>query len=178
MADEKQNKSWMIIFWAVFALAVIGGVGYFAWNGDKVATTTTKTTDTGTCTKKVADGTAADVDKIGPNEVKITADNFDQEVVQAKGVVLVDAYAPWCPHCQRISTTINELANDYKGKAIVGKMNANNQDTAMKANFDFAVKNGLQGYPTVWIYKDGKIVDSFSGEKTYCEIKALLDKQL
>lgn len=173
MAEEKNKKVWMIIFWVVFGLAVLGGVVYFAWN----RTETPKSTST-TCTTKVADGTAADVDKLGPNEVKINAENFDAEVVQAKGVVLVDAYAPWCPHCQRITPTITKLADDYVGKVKVGRMNANNQDTAMKENFDFAVAKGLEGYPTVWIYKDGKVVDSFSGERTYCEIKEMLDKQL
>jgi len=175
MAEEKQSKTWMIVFWLVFAAAVLGGIGYFAWSGDnKTADQNTETA----CNVKVADGTAADVDKYTANEVKLTSENFDAEVVQAKGVVLVDAYAPWCPHCQRISTTIAKLADDYKGRVKVGKMNANNQDTATKANFDFAVAKGLQGYPTIWIYKDGQLVDSFSGEKTYCEIKAMLDKQL
>lgn len=174
MADEKQNKTWKIIFWIIFALAVISGIVYFAWNRPEQSAKT----DTSTCTTKVADGTAADVDKYTANEVRITAENFDAEVVQAKGVVLVDAYAPWCPHCQRISPTIAKLADDYEGRVKVGKMNANNQDPAMKANFDFAVAKGLQGYPTIWIYKDGQKVDEFSGERTYCEIKAMLDKQL
>jgi len=174
MAETKQNKIWLYSFWAVFALAVTAGIVYFAWNRPE----TTKDTTSSNCTTKVADGTAADVDKLGANEVKLTAENFDAEVTQAKGVVLVDAYAPWCPHCQRIAPTISKLADDYVGKVKVGKMNANNQDPAMKANFDFAVSKGLQGYPTVWIYKDGQKVDEFSGEKIYCEIKALLDKQL
>lgn len=175
MTESNQNKTWMIIFWVVFAATVAGGIGYYAWNRtDKPATND----NTAACNVTVPDGTAADVDKYNSNEVHITSENFDAEVLQAKGVVLVDAYAPWCPHCQRISTTIAKLADDYAGRVKVGKMNANNQDTATKANFDFAVAKGLQGYPTVWIYKDGQLVDSFSGEKTYCEIKAMLDKQL
>jgi thioredoxin 1 len=115
---------------------------------------------------------------LNANEVEFTACNFDKEVVQAKGVVVVDAYASWCPHCQRLAPIIAQIANDYVGKAKVGKLNANNQDPAMKENFDFAVAKGLEGYPTVWIYKDGKVVDSFSGERTYEEIKALIDKNL
>ena len=174
MVDEKQNKIWIMVFWGFFAFVILGGVVYLAWNKKEVVTTPSTTT----CNVQVAEGTINTVDVVGPNEVKFTADNFDAEVLQAKGVVLVDAYASWCPHCQRISTAISKLADDYVGKAKVGTMNANNQDPAMKANFDFAVKQGLQGYPTVWIYKDGKLVDSFSGEKTYCQIKALLDKQL
>lgn len=175
MAEEKQGNIWKFTFWAIFAMIIIGGIVYLAWNkGD--STTTSKSSSA--CNVTVADGTIDTVDKLGPNEVKFTADNFDKEVIQAKGVVLVDAYAPWCPHCQRISTAISKLADDYAGKVKIGTLNANNQDPATKANFDFAVAKGLQGYPTIWIYKDGKVVDSFSGEKTYCQIKAILDKQL
>ena len=173
MAEEKLNKTGMILFWIIFAVVIVGGGVYFGLNNNQSA----ENTSTG-CNVTVKDGTASEVDKLGPNDVQITAENFDAEVMQAKGVVLVDVYAPWCPHCQKIAPTITKIADDYVGKVKVGKMNANNQDSAMKANFDFAIKNGLEGYPTIWIYKDGQKVDEFSGERTYCEIKEMLDKQL
>lgn len=121
---------------------------------------------------------AGEAGKLTENEVEITAANFEQEVIKASGLVLVDAYAPWCSHCQKLAPTFSKIADDYAGKAKFGKMNSDNQDQAVKDNFDFAVKNGLQGYPTVWFYKDGKKIDEFSGEKSYDEIKALIDKNL
>lgn len=174
MAEREKNKIWMIAFWAVFAIAVTSGIVYFAWNRTEAPAKDA----TASCDTEVKKGTASDVDKYGPNEVRITSENFEAEVVQVKGVVLVDVYAPWCSHCQAISTAVAKISDDYVGKVKVGKMNANNQDPDTKANFDFALEKGLQGYPTVWIYKDGKKVDEFSGERTYCEIKELLDKQL
>ena len=177
MAEMKQNKGWMIIFWSVFAIVILGGIIYFAWN--KTETPKTETANTGTTPKCDQVSTIlTDTDKLGPNEVQITACNFDTEVVKAKGVVVVDAYASWCPHCQKLAPIITQLSDEYVGKVKIGKLNSNNQDTAMKENFDFAVANGLEGYPTVWIYKDGQKVDEFSGERTYDEIKALIDKQL
>jgi thioredoxin 1 len=177
MAEMKQN-GWKVVFWVIFALAVLGGIVYFAWNRtDEPATTNTVTTDSEpTCDQKSTKLT--EYDELNENEVEFTACNFEEEVIQAKGVVLIDAYASWCGHCQKLSPVIAQLANDYVGRAKVGKLNANNQDPAMKENFDFAVSKGLTGYPTVWIYKDGVLVDSFSGERTYDEIKELLDKQL
>lgn len=176
MAETKQNKIWIYSFWAIFALAVSAGIVYYAWNRTDAPKTDTTATVTGNC--DIVSTKLTKTDELNANEVKITACNFDKEVLKAEGLVVVDAYASWCPHCQKIAPIIATLADEYAGKVKIGKMNANNQDDAMKANFDYAVKNGLEGYPTVWFYKNGKIVDSFSGERTYDEIKALLDKQL
>lgn len=182
MAEAKQNKIWMITFWAVFAVVVLGGVGYYAWNRtdapkeDKVTTTPSGSTGTPKCDQ--VSTMLTDTDKLGANEVQITACNFDTEVVHAKGIVLVDAYASWCPHCQKLAPIITQIADEYVGRVKVGKLNANNQDPAMKENFDFAQTNGLEGYPTVWIYKDGQKVDEFSGARTYDEVKVLIEKQL
>jgi thioredoxin-like negative regulator of GroEL len=123
---------------------------------------------------------SGDAGKIGPNETTITAKNFDAEVINgSKGkLVVVDAYAPWCPHCQKMGPIVTALADEYVGKAKFGKMNADNQDSNQKENFDFAVAKGLDGYPTFWFYKDGKIVTSFSGEKEKADLKAEIEKYL
>lgn len=175
MAEAKNNKIWVVAFWAIFVLVIASGIVYFSWT-KKDDTTPQATTSAPKCDQK--SNMLTETDKLNENEVEFTACNFDAEVKQAKGVVVVDAYASWCPHCQKLAPIIAQIANDYVGKAKVGKMNANNQDPAMKENFDYARANGLEGYPTVWIYKDGNLVDSFSGERSYDEIKALIDKQL
>jgi thioredoxin-like negative regulator of GroEL len=121
-----------------------------------------------------------DAGKIGPNEIAITAKNFDAEVINgSKGkLVVVDAYAPWCPHCQKMGPIVTALADEYAGKARFGKMNADNQDSNQKENFDFAVAKGLEGYPTFWFYKEEKLVASFSGEKEKADFKAEIEKYL
>jgi|GEM_PF-882235 len=175
MAEVKSNKIWMISFWAIFALAVAGGIVYYAWN--RTETPKAETSSSAPKCDQVST-ILTETDKLGPNEVALTACNFATEVEQAKGLVLVDAYASWCPHCQKLAPIITQISDEYLGRVKVGKLNSNNQDPAMKDNFDFAVSKGLEGYPTVWLYKDGVKVDEFSGERSYEEIKAMLDKQL
>jgi thioredoxin 1 len=173
MAEEKNKKIWVIAFWAIFALAVTSGIVYFSWTKtDEPATAS----EAPKCDQKST--MLTETDELNENEVEFTACNFDTEVLQSTGLVLVDAYASWCPHCQKLAPTIAEIADAYAGKVKVGKLNANNQDPAMKENFDFAVNNGLESYPTVWIYKDGQKVDEFTGERSFDEIKEILDKQL
>jgi thioredoxin 1 len=173
--DSKSNLS--TIGLVVVSLLVLAGIIYFAWGktspepkGDSVNNTPSQ---------QQADSAAnGEAGKLGANEVQITAGNFKSEVEDAKGVVVIDAYAPWCPHCQKVAPILTELSNDYAGRAKFGKMNSDNQDASVKANFDFAVNNGLTGYPTVWIYKDGKKVDTLSGERTKDEYKTAIDNQL
>jgi thioredoxin 1 len=176
MAEAKNNKIWIVAFWVIFALTVTGGVAYFAWNRTDEPTNTVTDSNAPKCDKKSKQLT--ETDKLGPNDVEITACNFEAEVIQAKGLVVVDAYASWCPHCQKLAPIMTQIADEYVGRVKVGKLNANNQDEAMKENFDFAVEKGLEGYPTVWFYKDGKVVDSFSGARTYEEVKALVEKNI
>ena len=159
----------------VLALLVIGIIGYLGWNNKfSTSNTNTKKAETVAPTPDLS----AEVNKLGPNEVKFTAANFKTEVEDAKGVVVVDAYAAWCPHCQKMAPVVTEVSDVYKGKAKVGKLSANNQDPLDKENFDFAVSNGLESYPTVWIYKDGKKVDTSTGALTKEELSALIDKYL
>jgi thioredoxin 1 len=120
----------------------------------------------------------AEAGELGSNEIAITAANFDAEVVKSDKLTVVDAFAPWCPHCQKVGPILTELSNDYVGKAKFGKMNSDNQDPSVKDNFDFAIKNGLTGYPTVWFYKNGQKVETLSGEQTKEEYKAVIDRLL
>ncbi|MEI6266391.1 MAG: thioredoxin domain-containing protein [bacterium] len=175
-SDKETNPTTIALI--VLALLIFGIIGYLGWN-NKFATPTTKTggtTQTGTV--EPTPDLSAEVNDIGPNEVKFTAANFKTEVEDAKGVVVVDAYAAWCPHCQKMAPVMTEVSNIYKGKAKIGKLSANNQDPLDKENFDFAVNNGLESYPTVWIYKDGKKVDTSTGALTKEELSALIDKYL
>ncbi|MEI6266662.1 MAG: thioredoxin family protein [bacterium] len=131
-------------------------------------------TSTGAATSDVESVTTT----ISANVTEISSANFQNEVIDAKGVVVVEVYAPWCPHCQKMAPIVAAYANEMAGKVKVGKMNANNQDPAVKSNFDFAVKNGLESYPTIWIYKDGKKVDTKSGQLSKDEITTWVQSYL
>jgi thioredoxin 1 len=100
------------------------------------------------------------------NAAAVTAGNFDQEVLQAGEVVLVDFWAPWCMPCRMLAPTIDQLAADFNGKAKVVKVNTDE-------NQDLANKYGIRGIPTLIIFKDGEIVERVVGVQ---QKSALADK--
>lgn len=86
----------------------------------------------------------------------ISEENFDAEVYQHSGLVLVDFWAEWCGPCKMIGPMVDELAGEYDGKAVVGKLNVDtNPNTAMKF--------GVRSIPTLLVIKDGQVVDKQIG---------------
>lgn len=81
-----------------------------------------------------------------PNVVELTTDNWQSEVVNHEGAVLVDFWAPWCGPCRAISPMIDRLADRYAGKVKVGKVNVDE-------NQDLAVKYSIMTIPRLLIFK-------------------------
>ena len=81
--------------------------------------------------------------------VEITDSNFN-DIVSKNSVVLVDFWAEWCGPCRMIAPMIEELANDYDGKAVIGKLDVDN-------NQESSVKFGVRSIPTLLVFKDGEI---------------------
>jgi thioredoxin 1 len=101
--------------------------------------------------------------------VHFTKDNFEKEVLKAKEPVMVDFFAPWCGPCKMAGPVMDELAGEYKGKAVIGKVNVDEER-------ELAGKYGVMSIPTVIIFKDGKEVEKkmgFPGKEGY---QAMLDK--
>jgi thioredoxin 1 len=88
--------------------------------------------------------------------VEFTDQNFDEEVLKSEVPVLVDFWAPWCGPCQVMGPTIEELAEEVKGKAKVGKLNVD--DNPGKAS-----QYGVMSIPTLKIFKGGQVVKEFIG---------------
>lgn len=87
--------------------------------------------------------------------VEITDANFE-EVIKSDKPVLVDFWAEWCGPCKMIGPIVEEMAGDYDGKAIVGKVNV---DT----NPEVSAKFGIRSIPTLLVFKNGEIVDKHVG---------------
>ena len=86
--------------------------------------------------------------------VELTNDNFDATV--AEGVTMVDFWAPWCGPCRMIAPVIEELAEDFDGKATIAKVNTDEQQ-------EIAVRFGIRSIPTIIFLKDGEVVDQMVG---------------
>ena len=88
--------------------------------------------------------------------LKITSENFEQEVINADKMVVVDFYADWCGPCKMMAPIIEEIAKELEGKAKVGKLNIDD-------NQKLAVEYQVMSIPTIAIFKQGKVIQSFVG---------------
>ena len=92
----------------------------------------------------------------GANTLELNDGNFDSDVLTSDKPVLVDFWAEWCQPCKMLAATIDEVADTYKGKAKIGKIDIdNNKEVAMKFN--------ISAIPTVLIFKNGEIAKQFVG---------------
>jgi thioredoxin 1 len=86
----------------------------------------------------------------------LTDATFERDVVQSDKPVLVDFTATWCGPCRMIAPIVEELANEYQGRAVIGKVDVDeNPETAMTY--------GIRSVPTLLIFKGGQVVDQIIG---------------
>ena len=86
----------------------------------------------------------------------VTSATWDQEVLKAPGLVLVDFWAVWCGPCRMVAPIVDEIAKDYDGKLKVVKLNTDE-------NPDIAGKYQIRGIPTLMFFKGGQTVDQVVG---------------
>lgn len=88
--------------------------------------------------------------------LKITSENFDKEVLDTDKITVVDFYADWCGPCKMMAPIMEAVAKELGETAVVGKVNIDD-------NQNLAVKYQIMTIPTIAIFKNGEIVESFIG---------------
>jgi len=102
---------------------------------------------------------------------KLTSGVWEQEVLKASGLVMIDFWAPWCGPCKMIAPIVDELAKDYTGKLKVLKLNTDE-------NQDIAGKYQIMGIPSLLFFKDGKVVEKMVGAMSKKQFKETIDRLL
>ncbi len=88
--------------------------------------------------------------------INVTDANFEETVLKSDKPVLVDFWAEWCGPCRMVGPIVEELAKEYEGKAVVTKMNVDE-------NADVTAKYGIRNIPTILFFKGGEVVDKTVG---------------
>lgn len=88
--------------------------------------------------------------------LELTDANFEENVLKSDKPALVDFWAVWCGPCRMVGPLVEEIANEYEGKAVVGKVDVDN-------NPEIAAKYGIRNIPTILFMKGGEIVDKQVG---------------
>lgn len=105
------------------------------------------------------------------NVVQFTDTNFDGEVINADTPVVVDFWAEWCGPCKLLGPIIDDLAEEYKGKVKIGKLDTD-------ANRNTAMRFSISAIPTVLVFKKGQLVQKLQGFRPKKDFKAVLDSVL
>jgi len=104
-------------------------------------------------------------------EVRITAANFQEEVLGSKIPALVDFWAEWCAPCRMVAPVLEEIAREYKDKIKVCKVNVDEAS-------DIASEYGVMSIPTLALFKDREIVDKAVGVVPKTDLAKMIDRHI
>jgi thioredoxin 1 len=107
----------------------------------------------------------------GESVIHVNEGTFDAEILKSDTPALVDFWAPWCGPCRAIAPLLDEIAEEYKGKVKVAKINVDE-------NRKLAGNHGVMSIPTMILFKNGKVLDKLIGLVPKERLKELMDKAL
>ncbi len=105
---------------------------------------------------------------MGNYSIEITDANFNEVVLNSDKPVMVDFWAEWCGPCLMIAPIIEELAKEFEGKFVIGKLNVDN-------NSDIPTQYGIRNIPTLLFFKDGQVIDKQVGAVPKSTLKSKID---
>ena len=104
-------------------------------------------------------------------KLTVTDASFDKAFEAHNRAEMVEFFASWCPHCKRMEPTVNRLAKEYDGKANVLAVDVDEAPMASR-------KFGISGVPTFLFVKNGKVMESISGEQSENDLRQKMDSLL
>ena len=108
------------------------------------------------------------------NVIIVTADNFESEVLQSDVPVLVDFWAPWCGPCKMLGPVIDQLADEYAGKAKIAKIDIESDEETKQ----LAVTQGVSSIPALMLFKGGEKVEETLGAQAKTALAGMIDNAL
>ncbi len=102
---------------------------------------------------------------------EFTDANFKETALETEGVAVVDFWAEWCGPCRLVGPVIDDLSKEYEGKALIGKVNVDN-------NREISMKYGVRSIPTILFLKNGEVVDKHVGTATKATLAEKIDALL
>lgn len=103
--------------------------------------------------------------------LELNDNNFEEMVLNSDKPVLVDFWAEWCGPCRIVGPIVEELAQDYDGKAVIGKVDVD-------SNREISMKYGIRNIPTLLVFKNGEVVDKHVGVAQKNVLASKIDGQL
>lgn len=101
----------------------------------------------------------------------VTKSNFQDEVVNSDKPVLLDFWAAWCGPCRMVAPAVEALATEYDGKAVVGKVNVDEEQ-------ELAEQFKVMSIPSLFVMKNGEVVERLVGARSKEELAGLIEKHL
>ncbi|MGL4474819.1 MAG: thioredoxin TrxA [Shewanella sp.] len=103
--------------------------------------------------------------------ITLSDDSFENDVLKSELPILVDFWAEWCGPCKMIAPILDDVAGEYQGKLVIGKLNVDQNSVS-------PAKYGVRGIPTLLLFKAGELVATKVGALSKTQLKEFIDAQI